>query len=77
MLAEIRVCLFGIPLKVITHSNILPFPIEIRHPRKEKGNILNFYFLFSVALVVLGLRLNQAEPPYEKPNQLNRREFVD
>jgi len=71
MLAEIRVCLFGIPLKVITHSNILPFPIEIRHPRKGKGDNLNFYF-FSVTLGVLGLRLNQAEPPYEKPNQLNR-----
>lgn len=31
VLAEIRFCLFWIPLEIITHENILPFSIEILH----------------------------------------------
>jgi hypothetical protein len=29
--AEIRFCLFWIPLEIITHKSILPFSIEILH----------------------------------------------
>lgn len=43
---------------------------------KKRGHS-KFLLLFSVALVVLGLRSNQAEPQCEKPNQLNHRAFLD
>jgi hypothetical protein len=54
----------------------LRFAWSLAIESKKRGHS-KFLFLFSVALVVLGLRLNQAEPPYEKPNQLNRRAFLD
>ena len=41
----------------------------------ETGHF-KFPFLFSDGLVVLGLSSNQAEPPCEKPTQLNREEYL-
>ena len=36
VLAEIRFCLFGIPLEIIAHESILPFSIEIlQRPNAE------------------------------------------
>ena len=45
--------------------------------RGKRGHSTLFLLLFLVAPAVSGLRSNQAEPSYEKPDQLNRKEFVD
>jgi hypothetical protein len=50
-------------------------PLKAQERRDKKKGYSTFPFLFSIALVVFGLRANQAEPACEKPNQLNRMAF--
>jgi len=44
--------------------------------RGKSEGIKGTFYIISIS-AVLGLRSNQAEPSYEKPDQLNRKEFVD
>ena len=53
VLAEIRFCLFWIPLEIVTHESILPFSIEILHWHNYVYLVLysTLLFLYSKVLV--------------------------